>query len=174
MNRKTIATLAFGAISTAALLLAFAGCSQGGEGDRCNPDLSSGSYGSTSAKGDCNGGFVCFQPSLCAENYCCPPPGADGTSPSSNPNCQTGCNGGAASICYASQGDDAACGFACQNQQSDLQSLFETYNPSALVEDGGVPPMCVAPAPEDSGSVDAGTDGGQDAGVNDAANDAPG
>jgi hypothetical protein len=69
----------------------------GGEGDRCNPFLS---------HDECGNGLQCTQPALCPENYCCPTNGA-----SNNPFCQTGCNGGAASICAADMDPDA-CAFA--------------------------------------------------------------
>jgi hypothetical protein len=69
------------------------GCNESQEGDRCNPDLS---------HDECNSGLSCQQPVDCPENYCCPVSGT-----SSNPNCQTGCNGGQASICAA--GGDADC-----------------------------------------------------------------
>lgn len=70
-----------------------AGCNQGQEGDRCNPDLS---------HDECGSGLSCQQPRDCPENYCCPTSGT-----TSNPYCQPGCNGGQASICAA--GGDADC-----------------------------------------------------------------
>jgi hypothetical protein len=76
----------FGLIASAAL--AVAGCDQGGEGDRCNPNLS---------HDECGGGLSCQQPAECPEFYCCP---TNGTS--SNPFCQTGCAGGMAAICAVS------------------------------------------------------------------------
>jgi hypothetical protein len=82
-----------------AVALAASGCAEGGggdEGERCNPALS---------HNECNDGLVCSQPDLCPENYCCPAAGG-----SSHPNCQTGCNGGAAAICTADK-DPAACAF---------------------------------------------------------------
>jgi hypothetical protein len=36
---------------------------------------------------------------FCPENYCCPVDSNGNLSTSTNPNCQAGCNGGAASIC---------------------------------------------------------------------------
>ena len=75
------------------LALAAGGCNVGNEGERCNPDLS---------HDECGSGLKCTQPEYCPENYCCPTSGT-----SRNPNCQTGCNGGQASICAA--GGDAAC-----------------------------------------------------------------
>jgi hypothetical protein len=86
----------------AALMSTAAGCTLnewggGGEGDRCNPLLS---------HDECGSGLQCTQPAFCPENYCCP---ANGTS--SNPVCQPGCNGGAASICTVDMDPDA-CAFA--------------------------------------------------------------
>jgi hypothetical protein len=69
------------------------GCNVGNEGERCNPDLS---------HDECGAGLSCTQPQYCPENYCCPTSGT-----SNNPYCQTGCNGGQASICAA--GGDADC-----------------------------------------------------------------
>ncbi len=69
------------------------GCNVGHEGDQCNPSLS---------HDECSAGLSCQQPTNCPENYCCPTSGT-----SSNVFCQTGCNGGQASICAA--GGDADC-----------------------------------------------------------------
>ncbi len=80
-------------VGSASLVTLSAGCDGGSEGDRCNPSLS---------HDDCNDGLVCTQPVDCPENYCCPSSGN-----STNPNCQAGCNGGQASICYG--GGDADC-----------------------------------------------------------------
>jgi hypothetical protein len=79
----------------AALLLFHEACNQGREGDRCNPDLATGET-------DCGAGLSCQIPPDCPEAYCCPKNGS-----SENPFCQTGCNGGQASICDA--GGDADC-----------------------------------------------------------------
>ncbi len=68
----------------------------GGEGDRCNAALS---------HDECGDGLQCTQPQFCPETYCCPTSGVSG-----NTFCQTGCNGGAASICNADQDPDA-CAF---------------------------------------------------------------
>jgi hypothetical protein len=38
---------------------------------------------------------------FCPENYCCPVDGDGNLTTSGNPNCQAGCNGGAAQICAA-------------------------------------------------------------------------
>jgi hypothetical protein len=86
------------------------GCNQSSEGDRCNPLRTSD---------ECGGGLVCSGNPVgiaaanpiefCPENYCCPPNGGA----SSNPNCQPGCNGGAAAICATSPTtQDAACALA--------------------------------------------------------------
>ena len=100
MNRSVSATRgrafrrAFvGALGMAAVM-AVAGCDQGKEGDRCNPDLS---------HDECNSGLTCQQPSTCAENYCCPTP----ASSSSNPYCNgEGCPPALDAALDA--GDDAA------------------------------------------------------------------
>jgi hypothetical protein len=77
------------------------------EGDRCNP---------LSSHNECGSGLVCTgqgsAPSVpyCPENYCCSVDG-NGNINSSNPNCQLGCNGGAAAICAATK-DPGACAVA--------------------------------------------------------------
>jgi hypothetical protein len=82
------------------------------EGNRCNPYLS---------HSECNSGLVCagYPPSppnalqpfvlipFCTENYCCSV-NSNLVITSTNPNCQPGCNGGAAAIC-ATDGDPGAC-----------------------------------------------------------------
>ncbi len=118
--------------------LVMAACSQGSEGDRCNPNLNPGN-------GECNGGLTCMQPSLCPEAYCCPTTADGGPASSSNPNCQTGCNGGAASICNSGADAAAACEFACTHDPGDLSSSAAS--------------SCGASA------SDAGTDAGKDTGT---------
>lgn len=85
------------------------------EGDRCNPYQS---------HNPCKAGAVCagappaspdpFQPFVlipfCPEDYCCSVDDNLNIT-SGDPNCQPGCNGGAASICAADQ-DPGACLFA--------------------------------------------------------------
>jgi hypothetical protein len=77
------------------------------EGDRCNP---------LDSHNECSSGMVCTgqgsSPTLpsCPENYCCSVD-SNGNIKSTNPNCQPGCNGGAASICAANM-DPAACALA--------------------------------------------------------------
>lgn len=99
-------------------------CSQGAEGDRCNPDLAAG-------ESECNGGLRCGVPPLCPEAYCCPPADDGGLASSRNPNCQTGCNGGAASICNSGQDDAGACAFACRTDPSDLTGAALCGGPDA-------------------------------------------
>jgi hypothetical protein len=82
-------------VVAAALFVAPNGCLQGGEGDRCNPDLAPG-------EDECGMGLSCQQPQYCPEAYCCPKAGE-----STSPFCQPGCAGGQASICDA--GGDADC-----------------------------------------------------------------
>lgn len=90
------------------LAVAGTGCNQSSEGDRCNPLRTSDECGSGLV---CSGnpiGIAAANPiAFCPENYCCPPNGA----PSSNPNCQPGCNGGGAAICTAAPMDVDACAF---------------------------------------------------------------
>jgi hypothetical protein len=43
------------------------GCHEGGEGDRCNPDLPPNSN-------ECGSNLTCQTPSTCVESYCCPSP----------------------------------------------------------------------------------------------------
>ena len=143
-----------------------------GEGSRCNPDLASG-------EGDCNSGLTCTQPSLCPENYCCPVDSSGNPAPSSNPFCQTGCSGGAASRCNAGVDTAGECAFACANDPGDL------LNPSicATLPDGGADAGDSGGAGDtgaidgggsdvakDGATVDAGGDGARDA-SGDAAGD---
>jgi hypothetical protein len=97
------------------------------EGDRCNPYDSHGecasglactvsSYQAANMAGTSNlgtpelalaagagvnsaGAYNVLE--FCPENYCCPVDGNGNLTTSSNPNCQLGCNGGAAAICAA-------------------------------------------------------------------------
>jgi hypothetical protein len=98
------------AVFLCALAFAGTGCNQSAEGDRCNPLRTSDECGSGLV---CSGnpiGIAAANPiAFCPENYCCPANGAA----SSNPNCQPGCNGGAAAICATSPTtQDAACALA--------------------------------------------------------------
>ncbi len=66
-------------LSAALFSVIVAGCEQGAEGDRCNPDLNGN---------ECNAGLTCQEPTACAAigagiTYCCP---AD-LSSSSDPHC---------------------------------------------------------------------------------------
>ena len=51
------------AVALVSIALLGNGCAGGGEGDRCNPNLS---------HNECDNGLTCVQPSTCAESYCCP------------------------------------------------------------------------------------------------------
>jgi hypothetical protein len=115
------------------------------EGDRCNP---------LESHNDCSSGAVCTQAStpsgapfgqgsgpvipFCPENYCCSVD-SNGNINSTNPNCQPGCNGGAASICTAADNADAgACLFAACIEDASLSSCAAEFEPSTgPVEDGG-------------------------------------
>ena len=91
-----------------------AGCFTGGfgdtnlsEGTRCNP---------IDSHNECGSGLVCTgqqsSPAVpfCPENYCCSVDG-NGNINSKDPNCQPGCNGGAAASCTANK-DPGACALA--------------------------------------------------------------
>ncbi len=113
------------------------GCNEGQEGDRCNPDLS---------HNECSSGLTCTAATnICPENYCCPTSGV-----SSNPNCQPGCNGGAAAICLA----DPTASYACE--VADAQANGAPIPPE--------PPEGGVDAPESDEGADAEeSDGGADA-----------
>jgi hypothetical protein len=100
------------------------------EGDRCNPydshnECASGLACTVSSWQVANAGKVSPQGNLvpalgsgagpvqmfCPENYCCPVDSNGNLTTSSNPNCQEGCNGGAAASCAAT-GDPDTCAFA--------------------------------------------------------------
>ncbi len=103
----------FALVASTAFLLGGAGCIGGfnnenlSEGDRCNP---------LDFHDECASGMVCTGQGtsatipFCPENYCCAVD-ANGNINSTNPNCQPGCNGGAAAICTADK-DPGACNFA--------------------------------------------------------------
>lgn len=150
-------------VLVAALGIPFAGCIGGfsesnvPEGYRCNPYNSSNQCASGLA---CTvatwqvtmQGMVAYNgdtvPALgsgagpvllyCPENYCCPVDSNGNLTASSNPYCQPGCNGGAASICAAT-GDPDTC--AC----------------AAVLEDGGSPnsTACTTTPPEDGAEAPA-------------------
>jgi hypothetical protein len=120
---------------------------QGGTSYQGTPEVALGSGAGTNSAGAYN--VLAF----CPENYCCPvdgngnlyPPGPNNT----NPNCQPGCNGGAASIC-ASIGDTTApyvgvCGFA---------------DDGVYPSEAGSTPEDAGSTPEDTGSTPADGSGG--------------
>ena len=83
----------------ASLVLAVLACNQGSEGDRCNP------ISAANGHDECGSGLKCHNDiPNCPEAYCCPPD----LSQSTNPFCQPGCNGGAASACAAGNMDACA------------------------------------------------------------------
>ena len=133
------------------LALTWTGCSGVGEGDRCNP---------LSSSDECGGGLFCSGSPLglaaahpidfCPDNYCCPA----NVTPSDSPNCQPGCNGGAADICAADAGDTAACAFAsCAADASDPSACVGV----AAAEGGS---EAAAPAAEGGPEAAAASDGG--------------
>jgi hypothetical protein len=145
-------------------------CNEGGftddnvpEGDRCNP---------LASHNECSSGLVCTQATkpdgtgfgqgsgpiipFCPENYCCSVD-SNGNINSSNPNCQPGCNGGAAAICTGAAGS-AACAFVACAADASVAS-------------------CVVASQEDGGSTEdaaPGGEGGADAGGEEAAAEASG
>ncbi len=142
---RRIGTALVALLGVGALVLA--ACSQGSEGDRCNPDLNAGNP-------ECNGGLTCMQPPLCPEAYCCPTLADGGLAPSTSAWCQTGCNGGAASACNA--GDVDACAFACANDPSDLTSAASSSCSSSSPAEAG--PEASPDAAGEAGAEDAGAD----------------
>ncbi|HXX67448.1 MAG TPA: hypothetical protein VEK07_09720 [Polyangiaceae bacterium] len=107
------------------------------EGDRCNPYTS---------HNPCKQGAVCagyppsspdqFQPYVlipfCPENYCCSVDDSL-TITSTNPNCQPGCNGGAAAMCAADR-DPGACCYADGGTPATLAGCLAL---DGLAVDGG-------------------------------------
>jgi hypothetical protein len=114
-KKETLGTmaLAMGGVLLALLFAMATGCIGGfndenvPEGDRCNP---------LDSHNECASGLVCTgqgpSPAVpyCPENYCCSVD-SNGNLNSTNPNCQPGCNGGAAAICAATK-DPATCAVA--------------------------------------------------------------
>jgi hypothetical protein len=131
--------------------LVMAACSQGSEGDRCNPDLNPGNS-------ECNSGLTCMSPPLCPEAYCCPTLADGGLAPSASAWCQTGCNGGAASICNSGADAEAACAFACSNDPSDLGNA-DAECATTIVPDAGGGDAGDAGAEAGHDSGDAGSEG---------------
>lgn len=112
----------------ASLVLVALACNQGSEGDRCNPVTAANGHD------ECGSGLKCTQPPQCPENYCCP---TNGTS--SNPFCQPGCNGGAASACAAGDVDACAPTEAGAGAPADAHEAAAEASPEAASEagDGG-------------------------------------
>lgn len=142
-NRRLVGCLA---ALVGGLTLTWTGCSGVGEGDRCNPLRTSDECGSGLF---CSGsplGLAAAHPiDFCPDNYCCP---ANVTA-SDSPNCQPGCNGGAADLCAADAGDTAACAFAsCVADASDPSTCVGATaaapaaeaGPEAAAPDGGGAP----------------------------------
>jgi hypothetical protein len=86
---------------------------------------------------DSAGNYTVLQ--FCPENYCCPVDSNGDLLPSGNgnPNCQPGCNGGAAAICTA-QGDTTPYGGVCEFADSGvLPSATPDAGGSATPDAGG-------------------------------------
>jgi hypothetical protein len=107
-----LATALCGALSLAACNVSGFTDENVAEGLRCNPYASHNECGSglqCTLASDLNGMPIAAQTSaasvgpllaFCPENYCCAVD-SNGNINSTNPNCQPGCNGGAAAICLA-------------------------------------------------------------------------
>jgi hypothetical protein len=94
---------------------------------------------------------------FCPENYCCPVDGNGNLTTSSNPNCQTGCNGGAAAICAAIGNTTppyaGACDFASSGVlPSDDGGSEEASTPDSATPDAAGPVEASTP---DSATPDA-------------------
>ncbi len=124
---RTRTLTAYLASLTATIALVLLACNQGSQGDRCNPNLS---------HDECNSGLSCMSPPLCPEAYCCPTDSNGNLLPNSDPNCQVGCNGGAASACNAGADDAGECAFACQNDPGDLASTSVCVSEDAGADAG--------------------------------------
>jgi hypothetical protein len=170
LNLSCIGTLVAAAALFAALGPALTGCTGGwdysdvSEGNRCNP------YDSHN---ECASGLACTVSSwqmaeqgmlantgttvpflnsgagpvlmFCPENYCCPVDSNGNLSASSNPNCQVGCNGGAAAVCTAN-GNGAPYAGVCDFADSGVV-------PTEGAEGG-------APAPAEASTSTDGSGGG--------------
>jgi hypothetical protein len=116
--------LALSVTVVAAALIQASGCAFSDnhthEGDRCNP---------LDVHNECATGLVCTgqgsSPAIafCPENYCCPLD-SSGNITGGNANCQPGCNGGAASICKATN-DPGACAFSTGTPLAAAQAMDE-------------------------------------------------
>ena len=152
---RRIGTALVALLGVGALVLA--ACSQGSEGDRCNPNLNAGNP-------ECNSGLTCMQPPLCPEAYCCPTLADGGLAPSASAWCQTGCNGGAASICNSGADAEAACEFACTADPGDLSSSNASAC-STSGSDAGTDAPSEAASPTGDGGTEGGLDAGKDTGT---------
>jgi hypothetical protein len=110
------------------------------EGDRCNP---------LDSHNECSSGLVCTgqgsSPAVpfCPENYCCSVD-SSGNINSTNPNCQPGCNGGAASICKANS-DPGACllsdgGSLAASQAADEDAAPTSSDDASTPDDASTTP----------------------------------
>jgi hypothetical protein len=131
------------------------------EGDRCDPydshnECSSGLQCTVSSWQVANQGMVAAQGNtvlflapgagtntsgafnvlaFCPENYCCPVDSSGNLTTSTNPNCQPGCNGGAASICTATG-----------NATAPYVGVCDFADSGVLPPDGGTPAEASTPA----------------------------
>ncbi|HXX67441.1 MAG TPA: hypothetical protein VEK07_09685 [Polyangiaceae bacterium] len=78
---------------------------------------------------------------FCPENYCCPVDSNGNLMANNNPNCQPGCNGGAASICAAIGNDTAPYVGVCDFDGGPLpeEDAESEAGPSPDAGDGGTP-----------------------------------
>jgi hypothetical protein len=101
---------------------------------------------------------------FCPENYCCPVDGDGNLAPSSNANCQPGCNGGAASICAAIGNTTApyagVCDFASSGMlPSEDGGTEEAGTPDSATPEAGTPDSATTPeagTPDSATTPDAG------------------
>ncbi len=107
------------ALASFALIHPACGVSEGGEGDRCNPNLS---------HNECDDALTCIQPGACPENYCCPANPAT----SKNAFCR-----GDQSVCPSDSGTGNDGGDAASDATSDAPEEDSPADSPADSADGG-------------------------------------
>jgi hypothetical protein len=162
------------------------------EGDRCNPydshnECSSGlactvsswqlaNQGTISAQGNevlflgpgaaSNSAGAYDVLEFCPENYCCPVDSDGNLTTSTNPNCQPGCNGGAASICtavgnstppYVGVCDFADSGVLPEEAGSDAESSDAESSDAEPTPDAGDATMSVEASTSEASTSEAST-----------------